>query len=87
MRTLTITVPDELGKELEPYEGDLGELLSMAVRTLRMQRGLALYQEGACSLWKAAREAGVSLREMAQFAVAHGVRATVDDETFQEELA
>jgi hypothetical protein len=87
MRTLTITVPDELGQDLEPYRENLGDLLAMALRALRMQQGLALFQEGGCSLWKAAEIAGVSLREMAQFAVAHGVRAPVDEETLQEELA
>jgi hypothetical protein len=39
------------------------------------------------SLWKTARLAGVSLREMAQYAVAQGIRAVVDEQTLSEELA
>ena len=37
-------------------------------------------------LSEAARLAGVSLREMTQQAVAHGLRPTVDEETIAEEL-
>ena len=39
------------------------------------------------SLWRAARMAGVSLREMIQHAVAHGLRPAVDEETIAEDLA
>ena len=87
MATLTITVPDELSAELAPYRESLGDLLALALRELRMGQSLALLQQGSVSLWKAARMAGVSLREMAQYAVAHGLRPMVDDETLREELA
>ncbi len=52
-----------------------------------MGQGLALFKQGNISLWKAARLAGVSLREMTQYAVAQGLRAVVDEETITEELA
>ncbi|HUT33234.1 MAG TPA: UPF0175 family protein [Planctomycetota bacterium] len=87
MQTLTITVPDELSAQLEPYRDSLGDLLAMALRQIHMGEALALFQQGGVSLWKAARIAGVSLREMTQYAVAHGVRAAVDEPTLQEELA
>jgi predicted HTH domain antitoxin len=51
-----------------------------------MAQSLALFKQGDISLWKAARMAGVSLREMTQYAVAHGLRADVDEETLREEL-
>jgi len=50
-------------------------------------KALALFKQGGISLWRAARLAGVSLREMTQYAVAQGLRATVDDEMIREELA
>lgn len=87
MRTLTIDVPDELSVQLEPYRERLGDLLVLALREVKMGQGLALFQQGRVTLWKAARTAGVSLREMAQYAVAHGVRAAADEEMVQEELA
>ena len=78
MPTVTIDIPEELSAELEPYRDRLCDLLAIAVRSLRMAEALALFQQGATSLWKAARMAGVSLREMTQYAVAHGVRASID---------
>jgi predicted HTH domain antitoxin len=87
MRTLTITIPDELSAELEPYRESIGDLLALALREIRMGQALTLFQQGGMSLSKAARMAGVSLREMTQYAVAHGVRAVADEQTLQEELA
>lgn len=87
MRTLTITVPDELSAQLEPYRDRLGDLLGIALRELQMGQALALFQKGGISLWRAASVAGVSRREMAQFAVAHGVRAPIDEQSLQEELS
>lgn len=52
-----------------------------------MQQALVLFREAGVSLWKAARIAGVSLREMTQYAVSQGLRATCDDKTLEEELA
>ncbi len=39
-------------------------LLEAGLREARKRRGLEQYRAGACSLWKAAEIAGVSLREM-----------------------
>lgn len=52
-----------------------------------MRDGLALFQQGGASLWKAASLARVSLREMTQYVVAHGLRAGADEKALQEELA
>jgi predicted HTH domain antitoxin len=87
MRTLTIAVPDELSAQLEPYRDHLGDLLALALRELRMGQSLALFQQGGLSLWKAARLAGVPLREMTQYAVAHGLRAASDEQALEEDVA
>jgi hypothetical protein len=87
MQTLTISVPDELSAQLEPYRESLSDLLAMALRQIHMGEALALFQQGGLSFWRAARMAGVPLREMVQYAVAHGVRPAVDEATVQEELA
>lgn len=65
----------------------MGDLLAIALRELRMRDGLALFQQGGASLWKAASLARVSLREMTQYVVAHGLRAGADEKALQEELA
>lgn len=87
MPTVTIAVPDELSKQLEPYWDTLDDVLRIGLREVRKAHSLTLFQQGDLSLWKAARLAGVSLREMRQYAVAHGLHASVDAETMDEELA
>lgn len=87
MPTVTIAVPDELSKQLEPYRDTLDDVLRIGLREVKKAQSLILFQQGNLSLWKAARLAGVSLREMRQYAVAHGLHASVDAETIDEELA
>ncbi len=87
METLTLTVSKTLFEEVLPYQTSLSELLRLGLRQVKMEQALALFKQGGISLWRAARLAGVSWREMNQYAVAQGLRATVDDETIREELA
>lgn len=87
MHTTTMVISDDLARELEPYRGSLDDLLRIGLREVKKEQGLALFKRGDVSLWKAARLAGVSLREMTEFAAAQGLRATLDDEMIKEELA
>ena len=87
MVTLTVSVSEALMREIAPYRGELAELLRLGLRQVKMEQALALYKQGGISLWRAARLAGVSLREMTQYAAAQGLRAILDDETLREELA
>jgi len=86
MEQLVVEVPDHLVKELEAYRGNLGEILALGLRQIKMQQALVLFGEAGVSLWKAARMAGVSLREMTEYAVSRGLRATCDEKTLEEEL-
>ena len=97
--TVTITIPDDLSTQLAPYHDQLDMLLRVGLREVKMQQSLTLFQKGGISLWKAARLAGVSLRDLVasaaliQYAVSQGVRAPlgsvsgVDEATLREELA
>lgn len=87
METLTVSVREALMKEIAPYRGELAELLRLGLRQVKMEQSLALYRQGGISIWRAARLAGVSLREMTRYAAAQGLRAVADDETLREELA
>jgi predicted HTH domain antitoxin len=87
MYTTTIVIPDDLAVQLEPYHGSLDDLLRIGLREVKKEQGLALFKQGHVSLWKAARLAGISLREMTEYAAAQGLRATLDDEMIKEELA
>jgi predicted HTH domain antitoxin len=86
MPTVTIAIPEDLSVQLEPYRETLAEVLQVGLQEVKKAQGLTLYKQGNLSLWKAARLAGVSLREMTQYAVAHGLRAHVEEETIREEL-
>ncbi len=74
-------------REIEPYRGELAELLRLGLRQVKMEQALGLYRQGGISIWRAGRMAGVSLREMTQYAAAQGLRPTVDEETLREELS
>ncbi len=86
MSSVTITIPDDLARQLEPYNSQLDDLLRIGLRHLKMETSLALFRQGDISLWKAARLAGVSLREMTQYAVANGLHPVLDEEMAREEL-
>lgn len=86
MEQILIEIPDQLSDQLAAYKGNLVDLLALGLRQLKMQQSLSLFKEGEISLWRAARMADVSLREMTQYAVSQGLRATCDDETLGEEL-
>jgi len=87
MPTVTIPIPDDPSAQLEPYRETLAEFLRIGLQEVKKAQGLTRYTQGHLSLWKAARLAGVSLREMTQYAAAQGVRAHVEEEPIREELA
>jgi predicted HTH domain antitoxin len=87
MTTVTITIPEELSTQLGPYQDKLDELLRIGLSEMKKTQALSLFKKGNISLWKVARLAGVSLREMTEYAVSQGLRAMPDEETEREELA
>lgn len=87
MATVTLTIPDELSAQLKPYQENLDELIRIGLAEVRKGQALALFKKGNISLWKAARFAGVSLREMTDYAVSQGLRASIDEGSIKEELS
>ena len=87
MTDIVIEVPEDLSKALMPYRDHLDELLRMGLREFRSAQSLGIYQRGGISLWKAARMAGVSLKEMGRYAASQGVQVPCDEEMVKEELA
>jgi len=85
--TVTITIPDDLSAQLGPYRDSLDELIRIGLREVKKEQSLVLFRKGNVSLWKAARMASVSLREMTEYAIAQGLRPAVDEDTIREELA
>ncbi len=87
MTRLTVTISDKLSKELKAYQDNVADIIAIGLKEVKIQQGLSLFKEGRLSLWKAARMANVSLREMTSHAVAQGLRPPIDDLMLKEELA
>lgn len=86
MTKVNIVIPDELSKELKTYQKEIPNLLAIGLRELKIKQALLLFKEGDISLWKAARTAGVSLREMTMHAISQGLRPKIDKQVLKEEL-
>jgi predicted HTH domain antitoxin len=80
MQTLTVTVSEELATQLGPYQDHLDDPLLAGLREVKLSQSLALFKQGHISVWKAARFANVSLREMIQYLIANNVRPVFEDE-------
>ena len=61
-------------------------ILQAGLRELRLTQSLALFQQGNMSVWKAARFAGVTLREMIQYLTLNGIDPEFDDEMIEAEI-
>ena len=79
---ISIPLPEELAQLLpaDPVERQrlLQQVLVWGVQEWRIRRALESYQRGEGSLAYAARQAGVSLREMIPLAYAHGIEPRID---------
>ena len=71
--TVSITVSEELARQLPPDPGERQEVVALGLREWRVRRALEGYKRGEGSLAYAAHQAGVSLREMIPLAYAHGI--------------
>jgi len=87
--TVTTRVSDDIAKDLKKISKEeeldmssvVRRLLSRSIREWKVEHALEEYRKGRITLWKAARYAGVSLREMMDLAASRGVslQYTVDD--------
>ncbi len=79
MATLVkISVPDRLAAELPTDPALRCEVLELGLRCLRIREALDAYRRGEGSLASAAKNAGVTLREMIPLAYAHGLTPGLD---------
>ena len=98
MKTITATIPDRSGLEIEyllkigAYRTE-GEVLKDALRQLLLSRpgyridiAVRLHADGKISLGKAAELAGISFDEMKEVLVQRGIELKLGIETIQEAL-
>ena len=80
---MKITV--ELPKEAQGLsQEEIGQLFQIGLREMRIERALILLRKGELSVWKAAKMAGLSLREMIEGARMRGAKPRVTDEMIEE---
>lgn len=77
--TVSIAISEELARQMPPDPAEQQQVLTLGLREWRIRRALEAYQRGEGSLAFAARQAGVSLREMIPLAYAHGLTPRVED--------
>ena len=77
--TVSISVPEELARQLPLGPRERQEVLELGLREWRVRKALEAYRRGEGSLAHAAHEAGVSLREMIPLAYAHGLTPKTED--------
>lgn len=87
-------VPEEIAKDLKEIEGEektdratvVRKLLARAIQQWKMERALRLYREGKVTLWRAAKLAGVTLREMMDLAAKEGIQFQYTRKDLEEDI-
>jgi hypothetical protein len=86
MEKVIIELPDELARQVKPYEGRMEELVLLGLAQIKAHEALLLYTRGAVSFARAAEIAGLSRPEMIRQARAQGIQPRWSEETVREEL-
>lgn len=85
--TVSIALPEDLARQLPVEPKERQAVLELGLREWRIRRALEDYRQGVGSLAFAARQAGISLREMVPLAYAHGLQPKVDPPDLDEQLS
>jgi hypothetical protein len=84
---VAIPVSDEIARQLPADPEERREVLVLGLREWRVRKALEAYARGEGSLAFAARQAGVSLREIIPLAYAHGLTPKVDPTELEDLLS
>ena len=87
MQQVMIELPEDLARQVGPYQGRLQELVLLGLSQLKAQEALTLYTRGIVSFARAAEIAGLSGPEMIRQARAFGIRPRWSEQMVEEELA
>ena len=85
MQQVMIELPEDLARQVGPYQGRLQELVLLGLSQLKAHE--ALYTRGIVSFARAAEIAGLSGPEMIRQARAFGIRPRWSEQMVGEELA
>lgn len=75
----------ELPREAEGLsEEEVEQLFLLGLREMRIEKALIMLRKGDISLWKTAKIAGLTLREMTEEACRRGIEPRVTEEMIEE---
>jgi len=91
---ISTRVPNEIARDLREIEKEekadratvIRKLLARAIEQWRIERALRLYRERKVTLWRAARLAGVTLREMMELAAKEGIQFQYSEKDLEEDI-
>jgi len=91
---ISTRIPDEVARDLKEIEKEektdratlVRKLLARAIEQWKMERALRLYREGKVTLWRAARLAGITLREMMELATKQGIQFKYTTKDLEEDI-
>jgi predicted HTH domain antitoxin len=91
---ISTRIPDEVAKDLKEIEKEekpdratiVRKLLATGIQQWKTERALRLYKEGKVTLWRAARLADVTLREMMQLAAKQGIQFKYTPKDLEEDI-
>lgn len=91
---ISTRIPDEVAKDLEEIEKEektdratvIRKLLAKAIEQWKMEHALRLYREGKVTLWRAARLADITLREMMEKAAKQGIQFKYTEKDLEEDI-
>ena len=94
MEVISARVPRDIAEALREIEREeksdratvIRKLLARAIEQWKVERALRLYREGKVTLWRAARLAGVTLREMMELAAREGVEFRYSERDLSEDI-
>lgn len=94
VEVISTRVPKEIAEALREIEREekadratvVRKLLARAIEEWRVERALRLYRRGRVTLWRAARLAGVTLREMMELAAREGIQFQYSERDLEEDI-
>lgn len=86
-QSVVIQIPEEWLKDIPEESLTLRQIFKLGLTQYRMERALALYQDGAGSLGYLAEKLGIPKPQLVQAARHQGIEPDFSEETVREELA
>jgi len=91
---ISTRVPEEVARDLKEIEKEektdratiVRRLLARAIEQWKIERALRLYREGKVTLWRAARLAGITLREMMELTAKEGIQFKYTAKDLEEDI-